>query len=119
MPPLVHACGKVPRASLPSNVALSRRMTLPTDHRVLLLNNKELPPTRLPASEVGMIVDKGTDFPHSIDAALRTYGESMWFFREQPNAVTTRALNTYSGDDHREYVPDGLPCMHALIASIF
>ena len=61
---------------------------------------------RLPASEVGMIIDKGVDFPQEIDAALRTYGESMWFFREQPDAATTRALNTYTGD-HREYVPGG------------
>jgi len=59
---------------------------------------------RLPASEVGMIIDKGVDFPQEIDAALRTYGESMWLFRERPDAVTTRALNTYTGD-HREYVP--------------
>jgi hypothetical protein len=59
---------------------------------------------RLPASEVGMIIDKGVDFPQEIDAALRTYGESMWFFREQPDAATTRSLNTYTGD-HREYVP--------------
>jgi hypothetical protein len=61
---------------------------------------------RLPASEVGMIIDKGVDFPQEIDAALRTYGESMWFFREQPDAATTRALNTYTGG-HREYVPGG------------
>lgn len=64
------------------------------------------PYCRLPASEVGMIIDKGVDFPQEIDAALRTYGESMWFFREQPDAATTRALNTYTGD-HREYVPGG------------
>lgn len=58
---------------------------------------------RLPASEVGMIIDKGVDFPREIDATLRTYGESMWFFREQPDVATTRALNAYTGD-HREYV---------------
>ncbi|KAI0303136.1 Ribokinase-like protein [Russula brevipes] len=58
----------------------------------------------LPASEVGMIVDKGVDFPQTLDAALRTYGESMWFFREQPGAATTRALNTYTGTgDHRDF----------------
>jgi hypothetical protein len=52
-----------------------------------------------------MIIDKGVDFPQTLDAALRTYGESMWFFREQPGAATTRALNTYTGaGDHREYV---------------
>lgn len=62
---------------------------------------------RLPASDVGMIIDKGVDFPQEIDAALKTYGESMWFFREQPDAATTRALNTYTGD-HREYVPAAL-----------
>jgi len=61
-----------------------------------------------------MIIDKGLDFPQDIDAALRTYGESMWFFREQPDAATTRALNTYTGD-HREYVPRRLiiPCVCA------
>jgi hypothetical protein len=59
-----------------------------------------------------MIVDKGTDFPQTIDATLRTYGESMWFFREQPGTVTNRALNTYTGD-HREYVSGGLPCIRA------
>ena len=74
-------------------------------------------PRRLPASEVGMIVDKGTDFPHAIDTALKTYGENMWFFREQPGTVTTRARNTYTGD-HREYVPGALPCMHVLIPCI-
>ena len=58
---------------------------------------------RLPANQVGMIIDKGADFPRDMDATLRTYGESMWFFREQPDAATTRALNTYTGD-HREYV---------------
>ena len=62
--------------------------------------------SRLSASDVGMIVDKGVDFPQSIDAALKTYGESMWFFREQPGTATTRSLNTYTGD-HREYVPGG------------
>jgi hypothetical protein len=61
---------------------------------------------RLPANQVGMIIDKGVDFPQEIDATLRTYGESMWLFREQPDAATTRALNTYTGD-HREYVPRG------------
>jgi hypothetical protein len=51
-----------------------------------------------------MIIDKGVDFPREIDAALRTYGESMWLFREKPDAAsTTRALNSYTGD-HREYV---------------
>ena len=51
-----------------------------------------------------MIVDKGGNFPQEIDAALRKYGESMWFFREQPGDTTTRALNSYIGD-HRKSVP--------------
>ncbi|KAH9999424.1 Ribokinase-like protein [Russula vinacea] len=49
-----------------------------------------------------MIVDKGVDFPQPIDAALKTYGESMWLFREQPGTATTRSLNTYTGD-HRDF----------------
>ena len=52
-----------------------------------------------------MIVDKGEDFPQEIDATLRKYGESMWFFREQPGNTTTRALNSYIGD-HRKWVPN-------------
>jgi hypothetical protein len=51
-----------------------------------------------------MIVDKGRDFPKTIDAALRKYGESMWYFRETPGSgesTTTRALNSYIGD-HRK-----------------
>jgi hypothetical protein len=50
-----------------------------------------------------MIVVKGVDFPQEVDAALRTYGESMWYFREQPDTATTRALISYAGD-HRECV---------------
>jgi hypothetical protein len=50
-----------------------------------------------------MIVDKGGDFPQDIDAVLRKYGESMWFFREQPGQTATRALNSYIGD-HRKWV---------------
>jgi hypothetical protein len=52
-----------------------------------------------------MIVDRGEDFPQEIDAILRKYGESMWFFRAQPGDTTTRALNSYIGD-HRKWVPN-------------
>lgn len=52
-----------------------------------------------------MVVDKGRDFPQEVDATLRKYGESMWFFREQPGNTTTRALNSYIGD-HRKWVPN-------------
>jgi hypothetical protein len=50
-----------------------------------------------------MIVDKGGDFPQEIDAALRKYGESMWYFREQPCRTTARALNSSIGD-HKKWV---------------
>src|SRR6266850_1836546 len=72
--------------------------------------------SRLPASEVGMIVDKGGDFPQEIDAALRKYGESMWFFREQEGQTTTRALNSYI-DDHRKWVPANIayPALRAFL----
>jgi hypothetical protein len=55
--------------------------------------------TRLPAGELGMIVDKARDFPQEIDADLKKYGENMWFFREQQcHSTTTRALTSYIGD---------------------
>jgi hypothetical protein len=58
--------------------------------------------SRLPAGELGMIVDKGRDFLQEIDANLRKYGENMWFFREQPShSTTTRALTSYMGN-HRK-----------------
>ncbi|KAH9978057.1 Ribokinase-like protein [Lactifluus volemus] len=53
----------------------------------------------LPASETGMIVDKGVDFPQEIDDVLKSYGEDMWLFRNRLGAgTTTRALNRYTGD---------------------
>jgi hypothetical protein len=95
MLPSALACGKS------FSFLCSRRMTCLPAYVLFLISEFVY---RLPASEVGMIIDKGVDFPQEIDAALRTYGESMWFFREQPDAATTRSLNTYTGD-HREYVP--------------
>ncbi|KAJ3803113.1 Ribokinase-like protein [Lentinula aff. detonsa] len=52
--------------------------------------------------QVGMVVDKGYDFPSKIESKLKTYGEEMWFFRPQNEAPTTRALNLYTGD-HRGF----------------
>lgn len=49
---------------------------------------------------MGMIVDKGHDFPEPIDRALLSYGRDMWLFREQRDLKTTRALNSYRGE-HR------------------
>jgi len=56
----------------------------------------------LPPSEIGMIVNRGVDFPPEMDAALKAYGEDMWLFREQSPAGTTRAINRYQGD-HRGF----------------
>lgn len=56
----------------------------------------------LPADQIAMMVDKGHDFPASIYARLLEYGSEMWIFREQPNSVTTKALNSYNGD-HRNF----------------
>ena len=68
-----------------------------------------------------MIVDKGADFPQEIDAALRTYGDSMWFFRDQPGATTTRALNSYTSDHHRKcvfYAAYALSRSHRVLARL-
>lgn len=46
-----------------------------------------------------MIVDKGHDFPGLIEASLVRYGQEMWMFREQSHHATTRALNSYKGED--------------------
>jgi hypothetical protein len=89
MPISARASGKVFDLSTPA---------LQTDRMELVGSN------RLPPSETGMIVDKGMDFPPEMDAALRAYGEDMWFFRDQSPAGTTRAVNRYQGD-HRGCVP--------------
>ncbi|KAF7776378.1 hypothetical protein Agabi119p4_4771 [Agaricus bisporus var. burnettii] len=52
----------------------------------------------LPPGRIGMIVDKGYDFPKEIEEKLLGYGEDMWLFRDQPDHPTTRALNSYHGD---------------------
>jgi len=56
----------------------------------------------LPPSQVGMIVDRGHDFPISIEQNLLKYGREMWLFRDQSNHNTTRAKNSYKGE-HREF----------------
>ncbi|KAF9534408.1 Ribokinase-like protein [Crepidotus variabilis] len=52
----------------------------------------------LPAERVGMVVDKGNDFPRDIEEKLVAYGKDMWLFRDQPNRGTTRAVNSYRGE---------------------
>ncbi|BGP40466.1 hypothetical protein JCM10449v2_004428 [Rhodotorula kratochvilovae] len=56
-----------------------------------------LPPTRL-----GIVVDRGSDWPDKVEEELRAYGEEMWEFREKPGEPTTRALNLYTGE-HRDF----------------
>ena len=55
-------------------------------------------PLRLPPSNVGMIIDRGHDFPAHIQAALDSYGSDMWLYRDGPSRGTTRAVNAYRGD---------------------
>ncbi|KAI0824594.1 Ribokinase-like protein [Trametes gibbosa] len=52
----------------------------------------------LPPSSVGMIIDRGDDFPVHIQSALDTYGEDLWLFRDNQGRDTTRALNAYRGE---------------------
>ncbi|KZT12947.1 Ribokinase-like protein [Laetiporus sulphureus 93-53] len=56
----------------------------------------------LPAEKVGMIVDRGNDFPPDIQEKLDSYGDTMWLYRDNPARPTTRALNSYRGD-HRGF----------------
>ncbi|KAJ7667811.1 Ribokinase-like protein [Mycena polygramma] len=55
----------------------------------------------LSPSEVGMIIDRGSDFPPSMESKLSEFGDEMWLYRNQP-VGTTRAMNTYRGD-HRSF----------------
>ncbi|KAF4620006.1 hypothetical protein D9613_005580 [Agrocybe pediades] len=52
----------------------------------------------LPPTDIGMIVDKGHDFPENIEQKLMNYGKDMWMFRSQPTCGTTRAVNSYRGE---------------------
>ena len=54
----------------------------------------------MPPNKIGMVVDRGHDFPEDIREKLLEYGEAMWMFREQFHRPTTRALNLYYGE-HR------------------
>ncbi|KAK1228911.1 hypothetical protein PQX77_008069 [Marasmius sp. AFHP31] len=55
-----------------------------------------------PPEEVGMIVDRGPDFPSSMQKTLASYGNDMWLFRERADSETTKALNSYRGE-HRSF----------------
>ncbi|KAH7344562.1 Ribokinase-like protein [Rhizoctonia solani] len=51
----------------------------------------------LPAAEVGTIVDRGVDFPASIQQQLDHYGSDMWHFRDRLESKTASAVNRYAG----------------------
>ncbi|KDQ64817.1 hypothetical protein JAAARDRAFT_64637 [Jaapia argillacea MUCL 33604] len=56
----------------------------------------------LSADRLGMVVDRGHDFPDAIQQKLLSYGQDMWLFRDNPDCPTTCALNSYRGD-HRGF----------------
>ncbi|KAG7097280.1 hypothetical protein E1B28_004645 [Marasmius oreades] len=58
----------------------------------------------LPPGQVGMIVDRGPDFPPSMQKTLEDYGQDMWLFRDRTDTETTRALNSYRGEHRRSSI---------------
>ncbi|EKM59724.1 uncharacterized protein PHACADRAFT_250406 [Phanerochaete carnosa HHB-10118-sp] len=52
----------------------------------------------LPPERLGMIVDRGHDFPEHIQEKLDSYGTEMWMYRDDSSRGTTRALIEYKGD---------------------
>ncbi|KAG1753821.1 Ribokinase-like protein [Suillus paluster] len=52
----------------------------------------------LPSDTLGMIVDRGNDFPQEIQDRLLTYGSDTWHFRDDLDRVTTRSRNFYRGE---------------------
>ena len=53
---------------------------------------------RLSPDKLGMIVDRGHDFPADIQAKLDSFGQEMWLYRDDTSRGTTRDLNEYKGD---------------------
>ncbi|KAL0580763.1 hypothetical protein V5O48_001228 [Marasmius crinis-equi] len=72
----------------------------------------------LPPEEVGMVVDRGPDFPPSMQKTLESYGRDMWLFRDQSNSETTKALNRYRGE-HRGSVYSVLEAAHTDFVDVF
>ncbi|OJA15306.1 hypothetical protein AZE42_00950 [Rhizopogon vesiculosus] len=52
----------------------------------------------LPPDTLGMIIDRGNDFPQEIEQKLLTYGPDVWHFRDHPDRCTTRSRNSYRGE---------------------
>lgn len=55
----------------------------------------------LAAHEVGIVVDRGSDWPKEVQDKLDKFGE-MWTFRNNQDQLTTRALNLYKGEHRGE-----------------
>ncbi|KAL5488120.1 hypothetical protein ACEPAI_6228 [Sanghuangporus weigelae] len=53
----------------------------------------------LSPGKIGMIVDRGMDFPQDIQQSLDAFGKEMWLYRDNPDRMTTRAINSYRGDN--------------------
>ncbi|KAG2118961.1 Ribokinase-like protein [Suillus discolor] len=51
----------------------------------------------LPPDTLGMIIDRGNDFPQDVQNRLLTYGSDIWHFRDDTNRLTTRSRNSYKG----------------------
>lgn len=57
----------------------------------------------LSSTDIGMIIDRGTDFPPHIQHKLDSFGSYMWLFRDRTDgSPTLRALNAYKGES-REF----------------
>ncbi|KAJ3485052.1 hypothetical protein NLI96_g5240 [Meripilus lineatus] len=53
----------------------------------------------LSPNQLGMIVDRGNDFPPDIQEKLDSYGQDMWLYRDHESRGTTRARNIYKGEE--------------------
>ncbi|KLO20550.1 Ribokinase-like protein [Schizopora paradoxa] len=56
----------------------------------------------LPPTQVGMVIEKGSDFPPRVQADLEKYGRDMWLFKSLPNQLTTRSMTTFR-NNQREF----------------
>jgi len=56
----------------------------------------------LDPTDIGMVVDRGHDFPSQIQTKLDSYGPDMWLFRDDPTHGTTTALIHLRGE-RREF----------------
>lgn len=61
------------------------------------------------ADQIGMIVDRGLDWPAEVQTALDSFGP-MWLYRDDASRGTTRARNIYTGETRGfEYLTQNRP----------